>query len=130
GRSALENVQLGLTYASERLTSSQERQVAAVALERVGLSHRLEHHPNQLSGGEAQRVAVARAIVKRPLLHLCDGRTWNLDEGNTAAMMGILEGLLTSEAAQAVVVVTHDPLVADRADRRVTLVDGAITGWR
>jgi putative ABC transport system ATP-binding protein len=122
--SALENVELPLGYRGVPRRARRER--AQAALERVGLGHRLEHTPTRMSGGERQRVAVARALVGAPSLVLADEPTGNLD---TVTGEGILDLLREIHAGGAtVIVVTHDPQVAARAPRRVTLRDGRIEG--
>ncbi|GAA1415460.1 ABC transporter ATP-binding protein [Catellatospora coxensis] len=95
---------------------------AEAALGRVGLAHRLTARPGTLSGGEQQRVAVARAIVHDPTLLLCDEPTGNLDSENTATVLELLRELATP--GRAVVVITHDQQVRDAADRWVEVRDG------
>jgi putative ABC transport system ATP-binding protein len=94
-------------------------------LERVGLGHRLDHRPNQLSGGEQQRVAIARALVTDPQVLLADEPTGNLDTHNGQAVLALLE-TLNREQGVALVVVTHDHEVADRANRKIVMRDGVI----
>jgi putative ABC transport system ATP-binding protein len=118
------DVELPLGYRGVPRRARRER--AQAALERVGLGHRLEHTPTRMSGGERQRVAVARALVGAPSLVLADEPTGNLD---TVTGEGILDLLREIHAGGAtVIVVTHDPQVAARAPRRVTLRDGRIEG--
>jgi len=121
--SALDNVALPLVYRGVGRTA--RRDAAAAALESVGLAHRLGHRPAQLSGGEQQRVAVARALVGRPRLLLADEPTGNLDSRTGAEVMALLAGLRDHHDV-AVVVVTHDRDVAAAAPRRVTIRDGLI----
>ena len=92
-------------------------------LDRVGLSARLRHYPHQLSGGEQQRVALARALAPRPALLFADEPTGNLDAANAAKVADLLFGLVAEEGA-AMVLVTHDPALAERADRQVRLTGG------
>lgn len=94
-------------------------------LERVGLAERARHHPGELSGGEQQRVAVARALVHRPALLVADEPTGNLDSGNGSRVLEVLEELRRSEGA-ALVLATHDRSIVARADRTVFLRDGRV----
>jgi putative ABC transport system ATP-binding protein len=119
-----ENVNLPLTYRAMRAPERRERVVEA--LERVGVAHRMKHFPSQLSGGEQQRVAVARALVVRPSILLADEPTGNLDSENGRAVMSLLEKLHDDGAT--LCLVTHDVRYADRAERKVQLFDGKIQG--
>ena len=121
--SAVDNVALPLVYRGMRATQRRRRAVAM--LERVGLGHRLDHRPNQLSGGEQQRVAIARALVTDPQVLLADEPTGNLDTRNGQAVLALLEAL-NHEQGVALVVVTHDTEVADRAHRKIVMRDGEI----
>ena len=94
-------------------------------LDRVGLGQRCSHYPSELSGGEQQRVAVARALVHRPDLVVADEPTGNLDSKNGRQVLELLMGLRLEEGA-ALVLATHDPEVAERADRVVRLHDGRV----
>ncbi len=94
-------------------------------LEMVGLGHRLKHKPRELSGGEMQRTAIARALVSRPRVLLADEPTGNLDKTTGEEIMGILRRL-NREQNLTIVMVTHDRRIADQADRTVTLVDGRV----
>jgi putative ABC transport system ATP-binding protein len=125
--SAVDNVALPLTYRGIR--KGERRRAAATVLERVGLGHRLDHRPNQLSGGEQQRVAIARALVTDPAVLLADEPTGNLDTASGQAVLGLLEDL-NAEKEVALVVVTHDREVAARASREITMSDGQIVGER
>jgi putative ABC transport system ATP-binding protein len=119
---AVDNVALGLLYTGQPLR--QRREAARVALERVGLDHRLTHRPPMLSGGERQRVAIARAIVKRPRLILADEPTGNLDSKASAEVVGLLHGLASDGAT--LVLITHDEAIARGFDRRIQMRDGEI----
>ena len=121
--SARDNVALPLIYRGVR--RAERRRLAAEALDRVGLSHRMHHRPNQLSGGEQQRVAIARALVTGPSVLLADEPTGNLDSASGDAVLGLLEEL-NAERGVALAVVTHDPAVAVRARRQVRMRDGLI----
>ncbi|UTY33550.1 ABC transporter ATP-binding protein [Treponema putidum] len=116
---ALENVMMAQYYHS--LPDERE---ALEALESVGLKERAKHLPNQLSGGEQQRVCIARALINHPKLLLADEPTGNLDEKNEKLVMEIFEKL--HNAGSTIIVVTHDPEVADQAERMVVLEHGKI----
>ncbi|MEV4119176.1 ABC transporter ATP-binding protein [Micromonospora sp. NPDC049645] len=121
--SAVENVALPLVYRG--MSARQRRARAAAMLGRVGLGHRLDHRPNQMSGGEQQRVAIARALVTEPTVLLADEPTGNLDSVTGAAVLELLEQL-NAESGVALVMVTHDQEVAARAQRRITMRDGVV----
>jgi lipoprotein-releasing system ATP-binding protein len=104
---------------------SKRRESARKMLELVGLSHRLKHKPRELSGGEMQRTAIARALVSNPRLLLADEPTGNLDKHTGEEIMAILRRL-NREQNLTIVMVTHDPHIAEQADRTITLVDGRV----
>ncbi|SRR5579884_193827 len=120
---ALENVQVPLELRGE-VGADRE---ALRLLEAVGLAHRKEHYPVQLSGGEQQRVAVARAYAARPSLLLADEPTGNLDSTNGARVMELLLQLHRDQGST-LILVTHDPALAARAERVLSLRDGRIVG--
>jgi len=119
---ALENVATPLMY--QGVGRSERHARAARALERLGLGERLTHEPTELSGGEQQRVAVARALVTDPALILADEPTGNLDSQSGAEVMNVLRDL--HEAGRTIVLITHDPDVAQEADRQIHVRDGLI----
>src|SRR6516165_978342 len=120
--SALENVELPLVYTGTRRRERRRR--AERALDRVGLADRSHHWPNQLSGGEQQRVVIARAMVNDPALILADEPTGALDSSTSDEILSLFEDL--HRDGRTIVVVTHAAEVADRAQRRITLHDGRI----
>ncbi|PWN05005.1 ABC transporter ATP-binding protein [Nocardioides silvaticus] len=122
GRSAVDNVADGLLYTGQRI--GERRRRAALALERVGLGHRMRHRPHELSGGEKQRVAIARATAGDPPLLLADEPTGALDSAAGAGVMALLRGL--NRDGTTVVVITHDHDIADSLPRRIRLRDGRI----
>ncbi|MBI1315692.1 ATP-binding cassette domain-containing protein [bacterium] len=121
--SALENVSMPLLIGG--MAWKEAREQAADALVFMGLQDRQDHRPSELSGGEQQRVAVARAIVHRPALLLADEPTGNLDTRN-AAMVHDWFFRLRDEWGQTIVLITHNPELAQRADRTLTLTDGRL----
>lgn len=99
------------------------------ALERVGLSNRVDHFPAQLSGGEQQRVAIARAVAKRPEILLCDEPTGALDSATGVRVLEVLQQI-NQELGTTTVVITHNAVIADMADRVIRLSDGQISDIR
>ncbi|MCL4487610.1 MAG: ABC transporter ATP-binding protein [Chloroflexi bacterium] len=123
--SALDNIALPLMYGRH---SGNARQRAAEALERVGLRHRAQHQPNEMSGGERQRIAIARALVTDPALVLADEPTGNLDSKTGAEIMRLLVELCVE--GRTILMVTHDPQVASCAGSIIQMQDGEIVSGR
>ena len=121
---ALDNVALGMLYTGAPV--GERREAARLALDRVGLSHRLTHRPKQLSGGERQRVAIARATAKRPQIVLADEPTGNLDSKSGGEVIGLLHRLASDGAT--LMLITHDEQIADGFGRRIQMRDGEIVG--
>jgi putative ABC transport system ATP-binding protein len=119
---ARDNVALPLVYRGVARRERRER--AEAMLDRVGLAHRVDHRPNQMSGGEQQRVAIARALVTGPSVLLADEPTGNLDSATGRSVLALLESLNAEDVA--VVLVTHDREVARRAHRQIVMRDGLI----
>jgi putative ABC transport system ATP-binding protein len=126
GVSALDNVADGLLYAGVGLRERRER--AEAALRRVGLGHRLSHRPHELSGGEKQRTAIARAVVREAALLLADEPTGALDSHSGEGVMRVLLDL--NETGTTIVVITHEHVVASHLSRQVSMLDGQIVGDR
>jgi len=120
GETAQQNVMLPLIYDG----SPDRKGRARRALEAVGLGHRLRHRPGELSGGEQQRVAVARALVKNPSLILADEPTGNLDSASGAQIMELFKRL--NEEGMTIIVVTHEAHIAQYARRRLEFADGRV----
>jgi len=121
--SALENVELPLMY-NQKVTSREIRERSIKALEAVGLADRAGHMPNQLSGGEQQRVAIARSLVNDPVVILADEPTGNLDTRTSLEVMDIFQQL--NRKGITIVIVTHEADIASFTKRNVTFRDGRI----
>jgi putative ABC transport system ATP-binding protein len=121
--SAVRNVEVPLAYAG--VPRRERRSRALAALESVGLGQRADNQPNQLSGGQMQRVAVARALVTNPAMILADEATGNLDSKSTADVIRLLEEM--NSRGRTIVWITHEEEVARHSKRRIVLVDGKIT---
>src|SRR6266567_9631125 len=119
---AQENVEVPL-YVGKHKGSPSARAQELLAL--VGLTHRLDHRPNQLSGGEQQRVAIARALATDPAFVIADEPTGNLDAKNGENVLKLIADLRES-TGKTFIIATHDPVVASRADRAIRIVDGKI----
>jgi putative ABC transport system ATP-binding protein len=119
------NVELPLLLTS--LGKAERRKRAAIALKVVGLADRAKHYPRQLSGGQEQRVGIARAIVNDPTLLLCDEPTGDLDRKAGDEILNLLQ-VLNREHGKTIVMVTHDPHAAERATRTVYLDKGTLAG--
>ncbi|MEJ2483482.1 MAG: ABC transporter ATP-binding protein [Gemmatimonadota bacterium] len=117
-----ENTELPLTYRG--MSQGERRRAVLEALERVGMSHRIDHYPGQLSGGQQQRVAAARAVVGHPRILLADEPTGNLDSTNGEAVMQLLREL--HGEGTTILMVTHDPRYSMFAERTVHLFDGRV----
>ena len=121
---ALDNVALPLLYGGVKKAERQER--ARAALETVGLADRLDHRPDQLSGGQCQRVAIARAIVGKPRLLLADEPTGALDSASGAQVMELFQQL--HDSGSTIIMITHDQGIAHHADTIMTIKDGVLSG--
>jgi putative ABC transport system ATP-binding protein len=122
--SALENVELPMLYARQRLGGAGQRERALKALDTVGLADRADHKPNQLSGGQQQRVAIARALTNDPSLLLADEPTGNLDTRTSVDIMGVFQKL--NDQGMTIVMVTHELDVAQYTKRMVVMRDGLV----
>ena len=119
---AVENVELPLVYRG--MKKEERNKLAVEALNRVGLSHRLDHLPKQMSGGQQQRVAIARAVAARPPIILADEPTGNLDSHSGVEVMKILHDI--HEEGRTVILITHDNDIANEAQRVIRIQDGQI----
>jgi len=119
---AFENVELPLIY--RKVSRGKRHELAAAALEKVGLKNRMDHKPGQLSGGQQQRVAIARAIAQAPPVLLADEPTGNLDSASSRDIMNVIKSLY--EEGRTVIIITHDPGIAAQAKRIITISDGHI----
>jgi putative ABC transport system ATP-binding protein len=124
GMTAIDNVANGMLYTGAPL--GERREAARVALDRVGLSHRLSHRPPQLSGGERQRVAIARALAKRPVIVFADEPTGNLDSRSGAEVIALLHGLASE--GRTLALITHDEHIAGTFARQLQMRDGEVVG--
>jgi putative ABC transport system ATP-binding protein len=120
---AQENVEVPL-YVGKHIGSPSVR--AKELLDLVGLSHRLTHRPNQLSGGEQQRVAIARSLATDPAFVIADEPTGNLDASNGENVLKLI-AYLREQTGKTFIIATHDPIVASHADRSIHIVDGRIS---
>jgi putative ABC transport system ATP-binding protein len=120
---AFQNVELPLLLT--KLSKAERREHVEIALEVVGLKERMRHYPRQLSGGQEQRVGIARAIVADPTFLLCDEPTGDLDRKSADEIMDLIERLVT-EYGKTVLLVTHDPMAAERAQAVLHLEKGVL----
>jgi putative ABC transport system ATP-binding protein len=121
--SARQNVELPLLLTN--LTAAERREHAMVALTLVGLEHRASHRPRELSGGQEQRVGIARALVSDPVLLVCDEPTGDLDRATADEILALLQ-MLNANHGKTIVMVTHDPKAADHARRTLQLDKGTL----
>ena len=121
--SIFENVRLP---AMMKGSGKQSKKVAKELLEQVGLGHRIDHKPSELSGGEQQRAAIARALINSPDLILADEPTGNLDSQTGEQILEIFKELHNSKLRKTIIMITHDMSVAEYADRKIFLKDGRI----
>jgi len=124
--SALENVEIPLLL--QGVSSKASRRRSLDMLETLGLAHRAHHRPDQLSGGEQQRVAVARALIHKPAVVWADEPTGNLDSEITTVIVELLVRM--NQTGQTIVLVTHNPQVSERAQRTVRMRDGRVEAER
>ena len=116
---ALENVMI-----AQYFFGMVDKNAAVKALKKVGLSHRLTHRPSQLSGGEQQRVCIARALINKPNIILADEPTGNLDTKNGQTVMRLLKEL--NDLGHTLVLITHNTEIANQAERIIEMIDGEI----
>lgn len=121
---ALENVILPLSYNKKRINYKERKKKAEKVLKDVGLSHRIKHKSNEISGGEQQRIAIARALINNPSIILADEPTGNLDTKKGLEIMEILKGL--NKKGKTVIMVTHEEEIAEYARKVVKLKDGKL----
>ncbi len=122
---AFENVVMPLMYCRDNLTEREMERRAAELLEKVGLSGRIHHRPSQLSGGEQQRVAIARSLINQPQVLFADEPTGNLDSRTSEEILDLFQQLNHMDRIT-LVIVTHDPGVAQHAERTIRIRDGLI----
>jgi len=122
---AFENVLMPLMYCRDNLTEREMERRAAELLEKVGLSGRLHHRPSQLSGGEQQRVAIARSLINHPQVLFADEPTGNLDSRTSEEILQTFQQLNHLDRIT-LIIVTHDPGVAQHAQRIILIKDGLI----
>ncbi len=123
--SVLENVLIPTAYSAGGATKELKER-ALELLDMVKMSHRLDNHPNQLSGGEQQRVAIARALINGPSLILADEPTGNLDSKTTSEVLDIIDSL--NDKGNTIIVVTHEDYLAERTKKVIRMKDGKIVG--
>jgi len=121
--SALDNVAMPLIYAN--VAGKERTKRAREKLNEVGLSDRMDHHPNQLSGGQQQRVAIARALINDPAIILADEPTGNLDSKSGREILSLLKNL--NKGGHTVIIVTHDLDIAGKCNKTIKLIDGKLT---
>jgi len=115
-------VELPMQYAGVDAGMRRERAIAS--LESVGLGHRIHHRPTEMSGGERQRVAIARSLVNNPAIILADEPTGNLDSKTGVEIMAIFDRL--HQEGKTIILVTHDPRIGEHAQRMVSILDGQV----
>ncbi|HEX5215658.1 MAG TPA: ABC transporter ATP-binding protein [Vicinamibacterales bacterium] len=124
-KSALDNVELPLLYVGTEMRAAERRERAMAALAAVGLAERAQHRPNQLSGGQHQRIAIARALINHPALVLADEPTGNLDTRTSLEVMEIFQRL-NAEQGITILLVTHERDIAQCAGRSIAFRDGCV----